>query len=158
MCVRRGPPFTLVAFDHQRGTNEDGQPLYHMMNLTDLPDHGLIEVPATGSAGMLIRRHVLDELGPPWFENSNGLTIDEDVEFCRKAREAGFRVMIDVDTQIGHIGTIVASPSYQQGQWGLLIDFLGRGENKIFLPGGVRPDGGHHLAVPAEGVIVDAVD
>jgi len=141
LCVRRGPPFTLVAFDEAGSkVDADGNPLYHMLDMDDLPDHGLMPIPATGSAGMLIKRSVFEALEPPWFRNGDLVTVNEDVIFCERVREElGLTVWLDVDTYIGHLGTFCAMPMHQDGRWGLMFDFLGRGENRIFLPGGVKP-------------------
>jgi len=140
LCVRRGPPFSLVAFDAQVKIDEVPHPAYHSVQFQDLPQHGLVEVVACGSAGMLVRRKVFDAIGSPWFANSTGLFVDEDMEFCRRARAKGFKVYLDVDNAIGHLGILAAWPRKVDGEWGLILDFQGQGDNRIFMPGGIRTE------------------
>src|SRR3546814_11448924 len=53
-CLKRSPPYDPVVYSHQ---NEKGE----YVGYNDLPEHGLVPVHAAGTAGMLIRRPVLDE-------------------------------------------------------------------------------------------------
>ena len=71
---------------------------------------GLQEVGSVGMGVMLIKANVFAKLAEPWFEtpwrhDKRGY-IGEDVFFCKKAREAGFKIWIDHDVskEIGHIG------------------------------------------------------
>ncbi|HEY0936072.1 MAG TPA: glycosyltransferase family 2 protein, partial [Trebonia sp.] len=57
------------------------------------------EVLAVGSAGMLVRRDVWDQLGG--FDTSLGLFRD-DVDFCWRAQAAGFRVWVVTDAILYH--------------------------------------------------------
>lgn len=143
LCVRRGPPFTLVAFDYEADFNDElGRQMYHALEFEDLPEHGLLEVVAAGGAGMLIRRNVLEAIGYPWFSNSDGVTTDEDMEFCRRAREAGFTIWLDVDLAIGHLGIVNAVPTQKAGVWGLTLDLQGAGAAQFFVPNGLKPQNG----------------
>lgn len=97
VVLRRQQPFLTVACKNDE--------------ILDLRDHeadGLVEVEATGSAGMLIRRNVLETLGSPWFELGNG--VSEDVAFCQKARAAGFKIHVDLGVRMGHITTCAVWP------------------------------------------------
>jgi hypothetical protein len=60
---------------------------------------------------MLIETHVLQAIQTPLFQFTQGgaegvMTETEDVFFCRKAREAGFDIVIDHDLskQCAHLG------------------------------------------------------
>jgi hypothetical protein len=71
---------------------------------------GLQEVHSVGMGVMMIKSSVFKALSEPWYEtpwrhDKRGY-IGEDVFFCRKAREAGFKIWIDHDVskEIGHIG------------------------------------------------------
>lgn len=58
-------------------------------------------VDATGAAFIMIKRHVLEAIEPPWFEGDiNG--FGEDFYFCRKARAAGFKVYVDRSVIVTH--------------------------------------------------------
>lgn len=118
LCLKRLPPFDPVVYSHQ---NEEG--LY--VGKTDMPADGIHQVWAAGSAGMLIRRHVLDALEQPVFAAEGGL--NEDLVLCRKIREAGFTIWVDVDQQLGHIGNLTVWPQHKDGEWQIGLE-LGNGE------------------------------
>jgi len=65
------------------------------------PEDRLFEVDAVGSACTLIKRKVFESVNFPWYEYTNFLS--EDLNFCRKAKENGFRVWIDPTIRIGHL-------------------------------------------------------
>lgn len=74
-------------------------------------DKGLIEVDALGGAFMLIKTEVFRKMERPWFEFKSirflGIEKErygEDVYFYKKAKDAGFEVWCDTDTQVIHIG------------------------------------------------------
>lgn len=138
LCVKRAPPFSLVAYDREEGLDPQGRMQFNTMEFEDLPEDGLFEVAAAGTAGMLIKREVFEALEEPWFLNSDGLTTNEDVTFCRRARAEGFKVLLDPGTRIGHLGIVAAWPDHRDGAWGLTLDFQGAGHNQIFIPGGIR--------------------
>ena len=68
----------------------------------------LIEVAYTGMGFMLVKRGVFEKLEYPWFrpiEKKIGDMVDftmEDVAFCLRAREAGFKIFIDPTVRVGH--------------------------------------------------------
>ena len=107
LCLKRSPPYDPVVYG---GQNEKGE--YYA---AELPAEGLVEVYAAGSAGMLVRRHVLTLSDDPWFESHGGL--NEDLTFCAKVREAGFQIFCDVDTKLGHIATHQVWPAHRDGGW-----------------------------------------
>ena len=104
LVLRRVKPFATVA------TLND-----EIMSLEGMPQAGLVEVEATGSAGMLIRRRVFEQVEDPWFELGNG--VSEDVMFCRKARDAGFKVHLDLGATMGHATTCSVWPVFRDGRW-----------------------------------------
>jgi hypothetical protein len=118
LCFKRTPPYNPVVYSHQN--EQDEFECYR-----DLPGHGLVSVHAAGTAGMLVRRNVLDALADPVFE-SNGV-LNEDLSFCAKVRDAGFDIYCDVDARIGHIGQVVVWPKYKNGEWWIELH-LGHGQ------------------------------
>lgn len=100
ICLRRIQPFLPIPV-------VDGD----FMDLTSYGKDELVKVELAGSSGMLIQRHVLETIEPPWFELGNG--ISEDVAFCRKATEAGFDIHVDLAVRLGHISTAVIWPAWQ---------------------------------------------
>ena len=115
-CLKRVPPFDPVAYG---GQNEDGDYF-----TAELPESGLTEVWAAGSGGMLIRRHVLEAIGDPGFET--GIGLSEDLNFCRKVRDAGFSIWCDVDAKLGHLHYNTVWPVLRDGVWQIELD-IGNG-------------------------------
>ena len=81
--------------------------------------NGPIEVDYAGTGFMMIRRNVIKTLAAkaPSYEGPNGRVPalymtpihddgfeSEDYHFCRLAREAGFKIMMDPSVRLGHIG------------------------------------------------------
>jgi hypothetical protein len=103
-CARRRMPTGPTAQVYKE--NGDRELVWTMPEST-----GLQEVGSVGMGVMLIKAGVFKALSEPWYEtpwrsDKRGY-IGEDVFFCKKAREAGFKIWIDHDVskEIGHIGT-----------------------------------------------------
>jgi len=77
------------------------------------------EVDYAGTGFMLLSRNVLETVAArvPWWEGANGpvpalfmtpihdgCLESEDYNFCRQAREAGFKVIADPSVKLGHYG------------------------------------------------------
>jgi hypothetical protein len=125
LVLMRTPPYKPVVMARECDElDEHGHVQYEVA--FDLPAAGLHEVLAAGSAGMLIRRHVIEEMADPWFE-TDGRGLNEDLTFCRKAREAGFRIWCDVDVPMGHIAPHTVWPDFRDGAWApnLVLDNQG---------------------------------
>ena len=79
-------------------------------------DGSLVAADRVGTAAMLIRRRVLEQLAEPWFEG-NPEDVGEDWHFCKKARAAGFSVHVDTATVVGHVGVQVIDAEYLTTSW-----------------------------------------
>jgi len=69
---------------------------------------GLQEVEATGMPSVLIKTDIfkkMKEVWPnqPWYYYRDN-NFSSDITFCENARKLGFKIMIDTDLKIGHIG------------------------------------------------------
>ena len=102
-CARRRMPTGPTAQIYKE--NGDRELVWTMPE-----SKGLQEVHSVGMGVMMIKSSVFKALSEPWYEtpwrhDKRGY-IGEDVFFCRKAREAGFKIWIDHDVskEIGHIG------------------------------------------------------
>jgi len=73
----------------------------------DLPD-GTFECAAISLGFALIKTSVFKKIPHPWFfyehDDKGNITCGEDVWFCRKAKEAGFKIYCDPTIEVGHIG------------------------------------------------------
>ena len=77
-------------------------------------DRGLIDVYATGAAGMLIRRSVFAQLDAPYFRPTH---LSEDLAFCERCHAKGIPIRVDADSAMGHLATVQIWPTHQRGQW-----------------------------------------
>jgi hypothetical protein len=78
---------------------------------TEESSTGLQEIASGGFGCVAVHRSVFEAMEPPWFhipwdQEQLRYECGEDVYFCRKAREAGFPVLLDHDLskRIAHIG------------------------------------------------------
>lgn len=68
--------------------------------------HDLVEVDGVGASCLLIAAEVLMKVPLPWFQFTtlpNGNQMGEDLSFCRKAREMGFKIVVDPGITFGHM-------------------------------------------------------
>lgn len=115
LCLKRTAPYEPVVFEDEP---EPGS-----YRIAELPASGTFPVYAAGSAGMLVQRRVLDAIPHPRFEAFGAQ--NEDLNFCRKVREAGFEIWCDVDARLGHIGNIEVWPTLGPTGWGVELDIGG---------------------------------
>jgi hypothetical protein len=127
LCLQRSSPYPHVVYEgEQEDADEEGTHILH----TSLPSSGIHEVYAAGNAGMLIKRHVLDAIGEPYFETFG--KQNEDLEFCRKIRNAGFKIHVDCDALLGHIGNMIIWPLWSDDYgWGIRLNV--GAEQNVFL-------------------------
>jgi len=64
-----------------------------------VPEGRLWDVDICGCHCLLVKRDVLEAMEPPWFSGRPG---QEDMFFCRKAKELGYQVRVDFSTLAGH--------------------------------------------------------
>lgn len=84
--------------------------------VSSLNKTGIEQVDTLGFGVTLIKMKVFETVERPWFntpydgEKHEG----EDVSFCRKARDAGFKIFIDHDLsqEIGHVASTIKSPKH----------------------------------------------
>lgn len=67
---------------------------------------GLHEVHTNGFPLTLIDREVFEKIDEPWFDVSfkDGQFTGEDESFCHAARKAGYKIWVDADVKVGHLG------------------------------------------------------
>lgn len=117
LVFKKRPPFSLVAF--KEFTEANG---YVPFAPSEIPEKGLFEVFACGGPGVLIRRHVLEALEEPIYETTGDLQ-NEDLELCRKIREAGFKIYVDSEVWFGHFGIVNVMPARIAGKMVMMVEF-----------------------------------
>ena len=67
---------------------------------------GLHEVHTNGFPLTLIDMEVFDNIPEPYFNVSfkDGQFTGEDESFCHEARKAGYKIWVDADVKVGHLG------------------------------------------------------
>jgi hypothetical protein len=142
LVTKRNPPWHLVVFDEVGQHSEDGTPMFKPIPWERVPSEGVFEVDAAGSAGMLIRRHVIDAMEQPIFYStldSGGrqVVLNEDVTFCTRIRhEHGFRIFATSDVALGHLGIFNVRPMHNGERWGALTEFSSMDDKfkHVFMP------------------------
>ncbi|MCP6720491.1 MAG: hypothetical protein KJI72_04210 [Patescibacteria group bacterium] len=64
---------------------------------------GLLEVDATGMPAHLIHIDVFRKMKQPWYYYRDH-QFSSDLTFCENAKKLGYKILIDTDLKIGHIG------------------------------------------------------
>lgn len=101
LCVRRTIPcFPVIHEDVKKdyaGVGYDW--LEGKLGLIELVDK------TVGNAGMLVKRHVLEAMDDPWFEDGKTTPTSGgcDLWFCQKAMNMGTTVHLDLDNLMGHL-------------------------------------------------------
>jgi hypothetical protein len=75
------------------------------MNLFPQYQNVILEVDAVGFGFILIKREVFEAVGLPWFESYHGPRlqyIGEDVMFCKKAQDAGYKIYAHTGVMCSH--------------------------------------------------------
>ncbi len=109
LCLRRGEPYTPVIHEHDDETNKHKRLDWDFIN----GKTGIIEVPACGNAGMLIRRNVIEKMNGTYWHAVGQYNMEigaPDLYFCGNARHHGFKIHVDLDNVIGHISEFAVWP------------------------------------------------
>lgn len=136
LVCKRSFPFNLVTFkgrgddwvDEKSGRAYPSWEFYHPYEIPTTP----FKIAAAGSAGMLVRRNVIDSLEPPYFENTDGASTNEDLNFCMKIREAGFDIWCNPQVRLGHILETVVWPAWDEDDKIQIVMDVGNGKTVIF--------------------------
>lgn len=75
--------------------------------MAQLPLTGVDYVDGAGTGCMMIKRHVIEKLSKPYFEfkydeTNRQMTVGEDLGFCMKVNELGYKFFIDYSTVASH--------------------------------------------------------
>ena len=111
LSLQRRVPFAPLAY---RLENKE----YRQLNLTKEMNF-LIEIDASTAGGFLVKRKVLEKINPPYFKSGQVSTNEagEDLYFCQKIKEAGFKLYLDLETHFGHITDFAILPKRTNEGW-----------------------------------------
>jgi len=101
----------------------------HWSTVNPKPGAGVIEVSAIGTGCLLIKRNVLEDMEWPyfWYEESpdeKEEMMTEDVFFCIKAKNVGFKIHCDTSVLCGHVGLGSVTPIFKDGEFKVLQEML----------------------------------
>lgn len=118
LYVARSIPFVPHVYD------QEDERQFCSPRLLSPFDGGLTKVLATGAGCMLVKTRVFAGMEKPWWRLGQ-ITKDgwgDDLNFCHRAREAGFEVWADLDTIVGHQmnGTLWPRRN-QDGSWSTIL-------------------------------------
>ena len=78
--------------------------------ILDLPAKGNIwEIDECGTGCLAIKREVFEKVPRPWFQGNQ--EIGTDIMFCRRVREAGIPIHVDLRVQLGHLAEYEVGPA-----------------------------------------------
>lgn len=101
LAFKRFPPYEPCIF---KKCDREGTEFW-----LDYPK-GLIEIQGVGMACTLIKRKVFEAVPQPWFFPEPN--IGEDLAFCIRAREAGYKIYCDTNLICGHVGNFVVTEEF----------------------------------------------
>ena len=111
LYFRRVQPYTPVAFDHLE-VNEDGD--CEWSNIEKIPDD-LFEVSGCGFGCVLIKASVLNDVREKYADMFMPIAhMGEDLSFCWRARQCGYRIWMDPDIELGHVGYSVINRKFYE--------------------------------------------
>lgn len=99
---RRYPGFDPLMYRGEPGK-------YELVPDEEIEAGGLVEVSATGTGCIMYKTEVFLKVDAPWFEFSigkDGKPVGEDIGFCIKLKEAGYRIFVDTSIHVGHVGSL----------------------------------------------------
>jgi len=104
LYIQRNPnKHTLEIYEHNGFGGVANMPY------EKLKGRSLVEIAGCGFGCVLVKKEVFSTVGYPQFKYHSAIdhanTISEDNDFCRKAREKGFRIWADPSIQCRHIGS-----------------------------------------------------
>ena len=122
---RRTPPFTPVAFKSME-LNEDGQG-FTWEEFTEIPD-GLFEVGACGFGCVLMKTEIFVAVFAKYGQMFTPIAnCGEDIAFCWRARQCGYKIIADPSISLGHVGhTIITKDFFNNYQSTLQKNKAGR--------------------------------
>lgn len=109
LYFRRRPPFTPVLFKTLERIDDD---CARHENYDDYPDGDVFEIGGCGFGCIMTRTSVLEDVFLNYHKCFDPVcSIGEDLAFCLRARELGYKIYCDSTIKCGHIGQLVVDES-----------------------------------------------
>jgi GT2 family glycosyltransferase len=109
----RVPPYQPCFYERLRL----GEPGETIRDPVKVLQDGVQEVEGVGTAFLLVKvpvyQAIIDKFHVYPFQPING--YGEDLSFCLRARQCGYRIYVDNDLTIGHIGKVVITKALYKG-------------------------------------------
>lgn len=100
LYFRRNPPYSTVLFDKLEATEKGCA----YTTFESVPD-GIFEVGGCGFGGVLMKTDVLLDVAGKYGRIFDPLPgMGEDISFCWRARQCGYKIFCDSSLEMGHIG------------------------------------------------------
>jgi len=80
----------------------DGKEIKETATVLPSEHKDLIECDGVGGGCLLVHKSVIDKITPPYFQYTDDSTGGEDFYFCRKVKDAGFKIFCDPGVICGH--------------------------------------------------------
>lgn len=104
--VMRAPPYVPLAIMRPRNVKTGEKMFNYYFEITEQLLGKCVPCDATGAGCLLIKREVLENMGPPWFQvtpKDHGMSaVGEDLFFFDKAVDMGYQPYLDLSVQCGH--------------------------------------------------------
>ena len=109
---RRREPFTPVIFDKVDIQN-NGSCL--TTEFDDIPERGLFEVGACGFGCVLMKTQMLVDVALQYNDMFSPIgRVGEDISFCWRARQCGYKLMADPSIKLGHYSQQVVTRQFYE--------------------------------------------
>lgn len=110
---RRVAPYTPVLFDELRYEGSGYEGKAHWTEFQNFPESALIEVGGCGFGLVLMSTEILMSVQAKYgtmFQPLQGL--GEDLAFCWRARQCGYKLMCDTSIEASHVGTALINGTW----------------------------------------------
>jgi hypothetical protein len=112
LAFTRNPPHNPVIYKLKQGWDPVSRSRFYANEyVMNYPRFALVECDAVGFGAVVIKMDLFKKMAKPWFMSS--ASCGEDVLFCAKAKEAGYRIFMDTSCKLGHLSDpIVVTEEY----------------------------------------------
>lgn len=108
LYYRRAKPYTPIIFDKLE-MREDG---CHWHNLETVPSE-LIEIEGCGFGVVLMKTEIIANVfGSQGDLFTPLMGVGEDLSFCWRARQAGYKLYLDPSISLGHVGNFIVTEEF----------------------------------------------